>query len=58
MRGMDSQKMVWLGVFVGSALGGFIPSLWGADMFSLSSFVGSTLGAFAGIYLGFKLSQY
>ena len=54
---MESKKLIWLGVFVGSTIGGFIPMLWGADAFSFSSILFSSLGAIFGIYLGFKLSQ-
>ena len=42
---------------VGSTLGGWIPSLWGAGFFSFSGLILSSLGAIAGIYIGFKMSQ-
>lgn len=50
--------MVWAGVFVGSTLGSFVPYLWGGSVLSGSSLLFSTLGAFAGIYLGYKLSKW
>jgi uncharacterized membrane protein YeaQ/YmgE (transglycosylase-associated protein family) len=49
--------LVYIGLFVGSTIGGIIPELWGADMFSISSMVFSAVGAIIGIYIGFKLSQ-
>lgn len=54
---MDTKHMVWLGVFVGSTIGSFVPDLWGAGILSGWSLLFSTLGAFLGIYVGFKLSQ-
>ncbi len=50
------RKIIWLGLFVGSTVGGFIPGLWGAGMFSFSGVVFSALGGFAGIWLAFKMS--
>ena len=41
----------------GSTLGGLIPSLWNADMFSLSSVILSALGGFIGIWIGYTLSK-
>jgi hypothetical protein len=55
---VQKNPLIWAGLFVGSTLGGMVPSLWGADIFSMSSLLFSTLGAFAGIYVGFKLSQF
>ncbi len=49
--------MIWLGVIVGSAVGGYIPALWGAGMFSMSSVLLSALGGIVGIWLGFKINQ-
>ena len=48
--------MIWLGMFVGSFIGGYIPGLWGADIFSLSGVVFTAIGGFVGIWLGFKIS--
>jgi hypothetical protein len=42
---------------IGSTIGGLIPELWGADMFSYSSLWLSGVGAFAGLWLGFKLGN-
>lgn len=44
-------------MFVGSGLGGFIPYLWGAGTFSLSSVIFTAIGGFLGIWLGYKISQ-
>ena len=43
---------------IGAAVGGYLPMLWGDDLFSMSSVLLTALGGFLGIYAGFKLSQY
>jgi len=54
---MNSKAFVWVGMTIGSIIGGLIPTLWGADVFSLSPMIFGALGAIAGIYIGFKLSR-
>lgn len=50
--------MVWGGMFVGSAIGGFLPTLWGDNsFFSFSGVVLTAVGGMAGIYIGFKLGR-
>ncbi|HUO50124.1 MAG TPA: hypothetical protein VMU25_00950 [Candidatus Paceibacterota bacterium] len=53
----NSRPLVWIGAFVGSTVGSMIPSLWGAGFLSFSSILLSGIGAIAGIYFGFKISQ-
>jgi hypothetical protein len=50
------QARIWLGVLVGSTIGGFIPVLWGADLLSYSGLLFSGVGAFVGLWLGYKVS--
>ncbi len=54
---MDRNKLIWLGLFVGSSIGGFIPSLWDSGMFSMSGVLFTAAGGMLGIYLGYKLSE-
>jgi hypothetical protein len=54
---MGSSRAVWFGMFIGSAIGGFVPELWGAGTFSYSSVVFSGIGAFAGLWMGLKLGN-
>jgi hypothetical protein len=54
---MESRTFVWIGMTIGSFIGGSIPLLWGAGSFSISSLVFGSLGAIAGIYIAFKMSQ-
>ncbi len=55
---MSPKQLVWLGAGIGSTVGGYIPMLWGADLFSFSSIVFGALGAFGGIWLGWKMAGY
>lgn len=43
--------------FVGLTIGGFVPDLWGAGMFSVSSLLFSALGGIAGVWLGVRLAN-
>ncbi len=54
---MSTKTLVWIGTIVGSTIGGMIPELWGAGFLSLSSLFLSSLGAAAGIIIGFKLGN-
>ena len=54
---MDNKKMIWLGVFIGSTVGGFVPALWGESAISMTGIVTSAIGAFVGIWLAWKMSQ-
>ena len=55
---MQQRPLIWIGMFVGSTIGGLIPDLWGAGFLSFSGILLSGVGGIAGIYIGFKLSQY
>jgi predicted MFS family arabinose efflux permease len=48
---------VWIGIFVGSTIGGLIPELWGGDMISYSGVLLSGAGAFVGLWLGSRASR-
>jgi hypothetical protein len=41
----------------GMFVGGYVPELWGAGSFSLSSLLVGGLGAVAGIWLGVRISE-
>lgn len=52
-----SKKAIWLGMFVGSTIGGFVPMLWRAGLFSVSSVLFSAVGGIAGIWAAYKLTR-
>jgi hypothetical protein len=53
---MGRKSLVWIGMAVGSALGGYLPALWGGDLLSFSSLILSAVGGILGIWLGDRLS--
>jgi hypothetical protein len=54
---MSPKSLIWIGVFVGSTVGGLIPGLWGDNILGVSSIFWSTAGGLVGIWGGFKLSK-
>ena len=54
---MSRRTLIWIGLFLGSSLGSFIPTLWGAGYFSFSSAILTAIGGFAGIWLGYRLGE-
>lgn len=52
-----ARSLTWMGLFIGSIIGGLLPELWGVGMFSLSAIILSFLGGLAGIWLGYKVGQ-
>ena len=54
---MARSKLIWLGLLVGSTIGGFVPALWGDDMLSVSSVILSGVGGIVGIWLGYRLGD-
>ena len=52
-----SKKAIWLGVFVGSTIGSFVPLLWHGSLLSVSSVFLGALGGLAGIWGAYKLTR-
>jgi len=48
------KKSIMLGMIFGSTIGGYIPSLFGADIFSISSVICGALGGIIGIWLTYR----
>ena len=51
------RSSIWIGILIGSTIGGMIPALWGDGMLSYSSVFLSGVGALAGLWIAFKLSN-
>lgn len=51
------KTFIWLGAFVGSTVGGMVPQLWGAGMFSSSGVILSVVGGLLGIWGGYRLAR-
>lgn len=54
---MERKKLITFCMIVGGVVGGYIPSIWGAGMLSMSSIIFSALGGFLGIYIGYNLGE-
>lgn len=54
---MNTKALIWIGMAVGSTLGGFIPNLWGTSVLSLAGFVCSGIGALFGIWIAYKVAN-
>lgn len=50
--------MIYIGLTIGSTLGGMIPMLWGDSAFSIASVLLSGVGGILGIIAGYKLTNY
>ncbi|MFA7662825.1 MAG: hypothetical protein WCX88_02810 [Patescibacteria group bacterium] len=49
------KKIIMLGLVVGSTVGGYLPAIFGASVFSLVSILCGALGGFLGIWMMFKI---
>jgi hypothetical protein len=54
---MESKRLIYLGMFIGGLIGGYIPSLCGAGGLTFSSILGNAIGAMVGIWAMFKLTR-
>ena len=54
---MGPKPLIWIFMIIGSTLGSYIPTLWGAGFLSTWSVILSAAGGLLGIWLGFKLSN-
>ena len=52
-----TKKLVWVGFFMGSTMGGYVPSLWGGGSLSMSAVLLSFVGGMAGIWLGYRFGR-
>lgn len=54
---MPSKKLVILLAVVGSTIGSYIPSLFGAGFLSFTSLLAGAAGGILGIWLAFRISK-
>jgi len=50
------RRVIWLFVLAGSTVGGLIPEAWGGSAFGGMSLLLGVLGAFAGLWIGARLT--
>ena len=51
---MSLKKIYYMAAFVGSIIGSYIPTLWGAGFLSFSSILFSGIGGILGIIIVYK----
>ncbi len=54
---MERKPLIYLLMTIGTLVGGYIPNIWGADLFSVSSVILGAVGGFAGIWLGYTMGS-
>jgi uncharacterized membrane protein YeaQ/YmgE (transglycosylase-associated protein family) len=54
---MSSKGIIMTFMTIGSFIGGYIPSLWNASLFSFWGIFTSAAGGILGIWLGYKISK-
>jgi hypothetical protein len=51
------RSPIYLCAMLGMFVGGYVPTLWGASSFSLSSLLLSGVGGVAGVWFGVRLAD-
>jgi hypothetical protein len=51
------KSFIWLGLFVGSTIGGMVPMLWGGSALSISSVFFGAVGGILGIWAGYRIGE-
>jgi len=54
---MSEKTFIMLGMVIGSFIGGFVPSLFGADMLSFTGLFASGIGAVLGVWLAYRITR-
>jgi len=54
---MSMRSVIGICIAMGSIVGSYVPELWGASDFSVSSLVFGALGGVAGLWLGLRLQE-
>lgn len=52
---MNTKHFIWIGVIVGTTIGGMIPMAWGGDVFGFASIIGTFIGGILGIWAGYQV---
>jgi hypothetical protein len=52
------KKLIYGSVLIFSTIGSYIPVLWHAGFFSISSILGGVIGTFFGIWVAIKVNNY
>lgn len=52
-----SKGLLYLSVIIFSSIGSYVPVLWHAGFFSMSSIIGGVIGTVVGIWVAIKLNN-
>jgi hypothetical protein len=53
-----NKWLLYASVLIFSTIGGYVPSLWHAGIFSVSGIMGGIVGTIIGIWIAFKVNNY
>jgi hypothetical protein len=51
------RGVIGMGMLLGSFVGGYVPTLWGASSLGVQSLLFATIGGIAGVLLGARLAD-
>ncbi len=54
---MSRKSIVMLGMVIGSIVGGYLPLLFGVELFSFTSIIGNAVGGLLGVWMAFKITS-
>lgn len=54
---MSRKSLIFWGMTIGSLVGGYIPTLWGSGILSMSGILLSGIGGFVGIWVGYRFGE-
>jgi uncharacterized membrane protein YeaQ/YmgE (transglycosylase-associated protein family) len=54
---MSRKRGIYWGMFIGSAIGGYVPTWFGAGWLSFGSIITGMIGGIIGIYLVYKFTR-
>ena len=52
-----SSKIIYLFIFIGGTIGGYLPTLFGISSFSFTSVICGGVGSVIGLWIGYKISN-
>jgi hypothetical protein len=53
-----NKGLMWICITIGGIVGSYIPVLWHAGYFSMTSIIFGGLGSLAGVWAAYKLNDY
>jgi hypothetical protein len=55
MDSVESKKIYYLAVVIGSLVGAYLPAIVGVSLLSVTDVICSAIGAFVAVYITYKL---